>query len=221
VKLVITRGVVDQLGLRERKKQRTRETISNAAISLFLASGFDQVSVAEVAEASEVSKRTLFAYFPTKEDLVVHRFADHETVSGRVVLEREAGQPPLTALLEYHLDGLSRRDPLTGLNDRPEMLALFGMVVNTPALVGRMLRSNAGAERALAEALVQTTGVTRLVARLAAAQMVTVLWTLAVHNVALLASGATADDRYPDAVAAAEQGFAMLHSGLDFGAFPG
>lgn len=66
------------MALRERKKLRTREAISTAAIELFVEHGFDQVSITQVAEAAEVSRRTLFAYFPTKEDLVIHRFADHE-----------------------------------------------------------------------------------------------------------------------------------------------
>src|SRR3954468_6075529 len=78
-------------GLRERKRARTHAAISEAAIALFLERGFDHVSVAQVAEAAEVSKRTLFAYFPAKEDLVVHRFADHETEAARVVGPR----PPL------------------------------------------------------------------------------------------------------------------------------
>src|ERR1041384_7757078 len=77
-------------GLRERKRQRTHAAISEAAIGLFLRHGYDQVSVAQVAEAAEVSRRTLFAYFPAKEDLVVHRFADHETESARVTLARPA-----------------------------------------------------------------------------------------------------------------------------------
>jgi AcrR family transcriptional regulator len=203
-----------ELGLRERKKQRTRETIANAAVSLFVASGFDRVSVAEVADASEVSRRTLFAYFPTKEDLVVHRFAEQETESGRVVLER-ADQPPLTALSEHFLDGLVRRDAGTGLDDRPETLALREMIATTPALAARMLRFNVGAERSLAEALVQTTAAKPSVARLAAAQIVAVRWTLAVDNGAMLIAGMTAAERYPDAVTAAERGFAMLRSGLD------
>ena len=64
-------------GLRERKRQRTHDVISAAAISLFLAEGFERVSVADVAAAAEVSKPTLFKYFATKEDLVLHRIADH------------------------------------------------------------------------------------------------------------------------------------------------
>jgi len=213
-------GLQGELGLRERKKQRTRETISKAAAALFLASGFDRVSVAEVADASEVSRRTLFAYFPTKEDLVVHRFAEQETASGRVVLEH-ADQPPLTALSEHFLAGLARRDAVTGLDDRPETLALREMIATTPALAARMLWFNVGAERFLADALVQTTGAQPFTARLAAAQIVAVLWTLAVDNGAMLIAGMSAAERYPDAVCAAERGFAMLRGGLDIAPLAG
>ena len=63
-------------GLRERKKQRTREDIAAAAMALFSARGFDDVTVADVARAADVSEKTVFNYFPTKEDLVVHRGAE-------------------------------------------------------------------------------------------------------------------------------------------------
>jgi AcrR family transcriptional regulator len=209
--------VNDQPGLRERKKQRTRETISNTAISLFLETGFDQVPVAEVAEAAEVSKRTLFAYFPTKEDLVMHRLADHETESARVVRERPARQAPLTALRNHFAAGLGDRDPVTGLNDRPETVALAQMVLTTPALTVRMFRFNAGAEAALADALCATAGVDPVLARLASAQIVAVRYTLSVDNSTAMASGMSADERYPAAVTAADQGFDMLRDGVKLG----
>lgn len=207
----------DQPGLRERKKQRTREAISSAAISLFLANGFDRVSVAEVAEAADVSKRTLFAYFPTKEDLVMHRLADHETESARVVAERPARQAPLTALRGHFLAGLEERDPVTGLNDRPEVVALAQMVLGTPALTIRMLRFNVGAEAALADALRATAGVEPVVARLASALFVAARYTLSVDNSTAMAEGTSAVARYPLAVAAAEQAFAMLRDGVKLG----
>jgi AcrR family transcriptional regulator len=64
-------------GLRERKKAKTRSAISEAAISMFLERGYDQVSVAEIAAAAEVTKSTVFVYFPSKDDLVLHCIADH------------------------------------------------------------------------------------------------------------------------------------------------
>ena len=207
-------GVDGKPGLRERKKQRTREAISDAAITLFLEHGFHQVSVAQVAEAAEVSKRTLFAYFPTKEDLVVHRLADHETEIARVVRGRTPDTAQLTAVREHFLKGLRERDPITGLNDRPEVRRLHRMILDAPSLVARMERFKAGAERALAEALRETAGTPELTARIAAVQIVAVHWALAQDNAERLAYGEPADERYGGAVADAEHAFALLENGL-------
>ena len=65
-------------GLRERKKQRTRELIAARALELFSERGYHATTVADIAAAAEVSKPTLFRYFPTKEDLVLHRIAHHQ-----------------------------------------------------------------------------------------------------------------------------------------------
>ncbi|QKV94406.1 TetR family transcriptional regulator [Streptomyces sp. NA02950] len=206
--------MTDQPGLRERKKQRTRTAISEAAIALFLEHGFAEVSVAQIAETAEVSKRTLFAYFPAKEDLVVHRMADHETEPARVVRERPPHTTPPAALRAYFLDGLRRRDPITGLCDHPAVRALTGLIFETPTLGDRMQRFKVGSERALAEALRDTTDVPDLVARVAAAQLMAVQWTLSLDNFAYVDSGQSADARYPDAVRDAERAFAMLENGL-------
>lgn len=201
-------------GLRERKKQRTHTAISEAAIELFLRHGFDQVSVAKVAEAAEVSRRTLFAYFPAKEDLVVHRFADHETELAEVVRNRPADTAPLEALRVHYLDGLTRRDPITGLNDLPQIVALYRMVLETPALVARMYRFQAAAEQALTDALRETAAVDEFAARVAAVQIVAVYWTLTLDNARRLAAGEGADERYAGAVSEAEQAFALLANGV-------
>jgi AcrR family transcriptional regulator len=201
-------------GLRERKKQRTREAISNAAIELFFEHGFDQVSIAQIADAAEVSRRTLFAYFPTKEALVVHRFADHETESARVVRARPDGQVPLDALRVHFLDGLDRRDPITGLNDQPEVLALYRMIFATPGLLARMLEFNQTASTALAEALVETAAVGDVEARVAAAAIVAVLWALAQENHRAISAGRLAGHVFPQAKATAEEAFALLAGGF-------
>ncbi|WP_405780386.1 TetR/AcrR family transcriptional regulator [Streptomyces sp. NBC_00859] len=201
-------------GLRERKKERTRAAISDAAIALFLERGFAQVSTAEVAEAAEVSKRTLFAYFPAKEDLVVHRLADHETEAARVVRARQAGTTPVAALREHFLTGLRERDPITGLNDRPEIRSLVRMIFDAPPLVARMAQFKTVAERTLAQALRDTADAPEPTARLAAAQLVATQWALAQDNAERLAFGEPADDRYPGAVQDAEHGFALLRNGL-------
>lgn len=208
-------GVVDgKPGLRELKKQRTRAAISDAAITLFLEHGFNQVSVAQVAEAAEVSKRTLFAYFPTKEDLVVHRLADHETEAARVVRARPPGTAPLTALREHFLTGLRERDPISGLNDHPQVRKVHRMILDAPSLVARMEGFKTGAERALAQALQETADTPELTARLAAVQIVAVQWALAQDNAERLAYGEPADERYAGAVEDAEHAFTLLENGL-------
>jgi AcrR family transcriptional regulator len=83
-------------GLRERKKRRTREDIAAAAMALFGARGFDAVTVAEIARAADVSEKTVFNYFPAKEDLVVHRGVERTDK----LIAAVRGQPPGAPLLE-------------------------------------------------------------------------------------------------------------------------
>ncbi|WIY02891.1 TetR family transcriptional regulator [Amycolatopsis mongoliensis] len=207
--------MTEELGLRERKKLRTRAAISTAAIGLFTARGFDAVGVAEVARVAEVSKRTLFAYFPTKEDLVLHRFADHETGAADVVRGRRPGQGALAALREAFLRGLEERSPVTGLCDEPDVLTVFRLVTGTPALGARLAEFTSAGEAALAAALAEA-GVPSPDAGLAAAQIAAVRRTLATANMDAVAAGVPAARRRPVAVAAAERAFHLLTSGVGF-----
>ncbi|MEU7648738.1 TetR/AcrR family transcriptional regulator [Streptomyces huasconensis] len=204
----------EPLGLRTRKKQQRHQAISETAIALFLEKGFDQVSVAEVAAAAEVSKPTLFRYFASKEDLVLHRFADHEDEPARVVAARPAKRPALDALHRHFLDGLERRDPVTGLCDAPAVLAFHRLLYGTPSLVARLHGYQHRSEQALAEALTTAHGGRPLESRLAAAQIVAVQRVLAEENWRRITGGESADEAWPDAVASANRAFAQLRSGL-------
>ncbi|MCX4973402.1 TetR/AcrR family transcriptional regulator [Streptomyces sp. NBC_00620] len=202
-----------EIGLRERKKQRMYQAVSDIAIGLFLEKGFDVVSVAEVAAAAEISKPTLFRYFPAKEDLVLHRFADHETEAARVVAGRAEGQSAADALLEHFLDGLRRDDPVTGLNDHPNVLAFHRLLYGTPSLAARMSAYVERSEAALAEALGGD-----LDARLAAGQIIAVQRILALENWRRIAEGEPVAEVRRDAVAAARRAFARLEAGMQAGA---
>src|SRR3954447_5826589 len=86
------------VGLRATKKARTRQTISDAATALFMERGFDAVTVAEIAEAADVSIKTVFNYFATKEDLYFDRADELVENLVRTISERETGQTIAAAL---------------------------------------------------------------------------------------------------------------------------
>jgi AcrR family transcriptional regulator len=91
------------VGLRERKKEQTRQRIADAAHRLFGERGFDGVTVAEVARAAEVAEATLFNYFPTKEDLFysgLEAFGDRLIAAVR---DRPAGAAVLPAFRDVVL----------------------------------------------------------------------------------------------------------------------
>ena len=202
--------MIQPAGLRARKKARTRDAIADAAISLFLAHGFDRVSINDIAAAAEVSKPTLFRYFATKEDLVLHRFADHNGEAARVVRDREPGVSPVMALYRHFRAGLDRYEPVTGLNDHPEVVAFHRLVFTTPSLAGRLTRYLLDDEQALAGTLGPG-----IEARLRAAQVLAVQRVLARTNWQKIADGRTARDVHPEAVADADQAFAQLRHGTD------
>ncbi|MFF9003138.1 TetR family transcriptional regulator [Streptomyces achromogenes] len=195
-----------EMGLRERKKRRMYQDVSDIAVRLFLERGFDAVSVAEVAAAAGISKPTLFRYFPAKEDLVLHRIADHETEAARVAA---GAADPVAALGRHFLAGLDRRDPVTGLNDHPEVLAFHRLLYGTPSLVARAYAHQERSEAALAEALGGD-----LDARLAAGQIIAVQRVLALENWRRIAAGEPVERVAPEAVRAAGRAFARLTESL-------
>ena len=201
------------MGLREDKKQATRHTLIFTALDLFEARGFDNVSVAEVAEAAGVSKMTVFNYFPVKEDLITGAGQHHIGEPAAVVRARSVGQTPHGAMLEFFLHSLAGRQPFTGLSDRPEVLRIQRLVSQTPALLVRTLQYRHDSERQLAEALVEESS-SEFTARHIAAQIHATQQVLIEENQRRIVRGDSADDVYPDAVRHAEHGYMWLQRGL-------
>jgi AcrR family transcriptional regulator len=113
-------------GLRELRKERTRATLESVAIRLFAEQGFDATTVEEIAAIAEVSPRTFFRYFPSKES---------------VVLERDAElRDRLFEAIERHLD---EEDPTTMVRlALEEAMAAVGHDQDDHLLVARILASS-------------------------------------------------------------------------------
>ncbi|MBL1095652.1 TetR/AcrR family transcriptional regulator [Streptomyces coffeae] len=86
-------------GLRERKKRQTRQYISDVATGLFLERGFEAVTIAEIAEAADVSVNTVYNYFPAKEDLFFDREEEMVDRLPRWIAERAVGESAAVAVL--------------------------------------------------------------------------------------------------------------------------
>jgi AcrR family transcriptional regulator len=123
-------------GLRERKKQRTRELIADTARRLFVERGFDAVPVAEIAREAEVSEKTVFNYFPTKEDLVFWRLESFEDELLSSVRDRDPSESIVDAFGRFVLE---RRGLLASTDPEAteRLAAITRMIVSSPALQKR------------------------------------------------------------------------------------
>ena len=97
-------------GLRERKKQRTREAIVDAALRLFDERGFEQTTIADIAEAADIAPRTFFGYFPSKEDVVFADFPEQVEALSRRLRERDEDETAIDALRAVIRDALEHAD---------------------------------------------------------------------------------------------------------------
>src|SRR6266576_6257016 len=106
-----------QPGLRERKKQRTRETIAGAARELFAERGYHATTLPDIAEAADVSTRTIFAYFPSKEDILFSDFTVMKETLAQALAERPEGQDALETVRQFilSLHGAEKSDLDEGL----------------------------------------------------------------------------------------------------------
>ncbi|OAI40606.1 hypothetical protein AYO39_00145 [Actinobacteria bacterium SCGC AG-212-D09] len=138
-----------KVGLRERKKQQTRETIARAALQLFSERGYDETTLADIAEAADVSPRTIFAYFQSKEDILFCEepvFLERLT---RMLDERPAGATTVDALREF-LSTLPAVDEEARLRKQ--------IVKDDPAMQMKMRARHAELEPMLARSIARDLG---------------------------------------------------------------
>lgn len=119
-------------GLRQRKKQQTRETIVREALALFARHGYEAVTVADIATAADIAPRTFFAYFPTKEDVLFeHMPGDFGRLAARLDA-RPPEESAVDALRAWIAEMVAELDPAD-----PSDRARKAIIRSTPALAGR------------------------------------------------------------------------------------
>jgi AcrR family transcriptional regulator len=99
-------------GLRERKKRATRDALARAALELFVERGYHETTLAEIAEVAGVSTRTIFAYFPSKEDILFATMQTMRDALAQALADRPAGTDALTALQEFILSSAHEKTEL-------------------------------------------------------------------------------------------------------------
>jgi AcrR family transcriptional regulator len=196
-------GAADQpmVGLRERKRARTRAAIQQHAVRLFRERGYAATTVEQIAEAAEVSPSTFFRYFPTKEDVVLWDDSD-----ARIVAAFRAQAPELSPLqaLRGALRAVFGDVAGPGSEHDREILALMRSV---PELRARMLDEFARTIQVIAQALAERVG-------RPADDLAVRTFAGAVIGVSMAALLAAADDPSADYIALMDAGLALLEAGL-------
>jgi AcrR family transcriptional regulator len=146
----------EQHGLRERKRQQTWGLIAQTARQLFKEHSFDAVTVSDIARAADVSRKTVFNYFPTKEDLFFSGMEVFEAQLIDAIRERKPEESIPGAFARFVIGSrglLARDDP-----DAVERLhAINRMIAESPALQAREQQIYAGYATALAALIADET----------------------------------------------------------------
>jgi len=151
-------------GLRERKKRATRTAIRDAAMRLFADQGFGRTTMDQIAEAADVSRATVFTYFPTKEEIVFGEASTAIDALATRLRERPAGQSTIAAVRGW-------LDELAGWFE-PELVLQQRLAREVPVVGARRLQLFGVAERTIADSLEAELGTERqLAARLAASAL--------------------------------------------------
>src|ERR1700751_2159187 len=146
-------GAVDtdtaKLGLRERKKQQTRERIARVALELFAERGYDETTLADIAEAADVSPRTIFAYYENKEDIL---FCEEGVFIDRLRMMLDERRPGTTTV-----DAI--RELFASIEPPDDQARLRKKIVSgTPALQMRMGAQHGRLEPLLVESIARDLG---------------------------------------------------------------
>ncbi|MFI9647801.1 TetR family transcriptional regulator [Streptomyces sp. NPDC052040] len=138
-------------GLRERKKQRTRDSLLRAALELFTTQGYEATTVDEIAEAADVSQRTFFRYFAGKEDAVFFVQSLAESHFMEAVVARPPHEAPLEALRHAILEGWGTiGDAIEEIVPAELHLRTYRLIESTPSLFATHLRRSAELEERIA-----------------------------------------------------------------------
>lgn len=127
------------MGLRELKKEQTRQLIADTAWRLFADRGFDRVTVIEVAREAQVAEATVFNHFPSKEDLFYARFEVFGTRLIEAIGTRDAGEPVLIAFRRHLLEigGLLAQVEAGDLEALERLRTVNRIIAASPALQAR------------------------------------------------------------------------------------
>ena len=212
-----------ELGLRERKKLRTRQHIADTARRLFAERGFDQVTVAEIARAADVAPATVFNYFPAKEDLFYSRLEAFEEQLLTAIRERRRGQSIIAAFGDFLLGQggvLAINAPRGDAEATDQIRTITRVITDSPALLARERQVFDHYAQALAALLAEETGAEPgdVVCHAVANAMLGLHRALIDHVRARALAGASAARIRREVKAEAERALAQLERGLrDFG----
>lgn len=146
------------MGLRERKKEKTRLALMDAALDLFLEQGYDSTTVDQIAGAVDVSPRTFFRYFTSKDHLVYWYHDQNEETMLETLASRPPGEPPfasMTHALRALLQDMRDATP----TDTERFLKVRRLMDATPQLAAHWIGRSVETERRLVEAIATRRGV--------------------------------------------------------------
>jgi AcrR family transcriptional regulator len=197
-------------GLRERRKQETRQAISGTAMALFAAHGFDEVTISQVADAAGVSKMTVTNYFQRKEDLVFDRAEVAIASLADVVAARAPGESLLAAIRCDYAERIAAGDVTLG----PPTPAFARLVANSHVLTSRGREIADLREQALGDAIAAETSADDVRPRIVAAQLASVHRVLFAESAKRILAGQPPDGIRQALAAAARRAFDLLEASL-------